>query len=214
MGMLSVDGRNHVVCHVITPWFLGAPKSCAFREILKMYLIDSAQWVELDWVSSCAEVTWVTRSNQRLLGGGKQWREMVKVMGLMWGLLREPNIGVNWWIRLKANKCYQELLCYLSFYYLLVLDPCLGLWPLRRCYQQCKRYYHRLCPDYIAGHIALIALTVLLICIALIVSVLTIYFSMSKRSKTQLISPLNHALTSDHSPGSICINPAGSSRHF
>ena len=27
-------------------------------------------------------------------------------------------------VKLKANKCYQELLCYLSSYNLLVLDPC------------------------------------------------------------------------------------------
>ena len=30
-------------------------------------------------------------------------------------------------VRLKANKCYQEFLCYLSSYNLLVLDPWSGL---------------------------------------------------------------------------------------
>ena len=36
--------------------------------------------------------------------------------------------------RLKANKYYQELLCYLSSYNLLVLDFCSGFWLSHRCY--------------------------------------------------------------------------------
>ena len=39
--MLSVDGKSHVIYHVMTPWALGNSKSCAFGEILKMCLIDS-----------------------------------------------------------------------------------------------------------------------------------------------------------------------------
>ena len=39
--MLSVNGKSHVVRHVMTSWFLGISKSCTFGETLKMCLIDS-----------------------------------------------------------------------------------------------------------------------------------------------------------------------------
>ena len=80
----------------MTPQILGVPKSCAFGKIVKMCLIDSTPWIELNWVRSRAGVTWVTKGNQRLPGRGKEWGKMVKMMGLMWGLLWEPNIGVSW----------------------------------------------------------------------------------------------------------------------
>ena len=66
-------------------------------------------------------------------------------------------------VRLKTNKCYEELLCYLFFYNLLVLDPCSGLWVLRRCYWPYNLYHPRACPDHITGYITLIALTILVI---------------------------------------------------
>ena len=67
-------------------------------------------------------------------------------------------------IRLKANKCYQKLLCYLSSYInFLNIRLCSGPWSLRNCYWQCNYYYLRGCPDCISSHIALIALTVSLI---------------------------------------------------
>ena len=39
--MLSVDRITHVIRHVMTPRVLGALKSCAFGETLKMCLIDT-----------------------------------------------------------------------------------------------------------------------------------------------------------------------------
>ena len=66
--------------------------------------------------------------------------------------------------RLKANKCYQELLYYLSSYINLPnIRLCLGLCALRKCYWQCNHYHPRGRPNCIAGHIALIALIVSLI---------------------------------------------------
>ena len=35
------ERKKSRVRHVMTPWFLGAPKSCAFGETLKMCAIDS-----------------------------------------------------------------------------------------------------------------------------------------------------------------------------
>ena len=46
--MLSIDRRSHVICHVMIPWFLGAPKSFAFGEIMNMGLIDSTPQVDLN----------------------------------------------------------------------------------------------------------------------------------------------------------------------
>ena len=67
-------------------------------------------------------------------------------------------------VRPKANKCYQELLCYLSSYInLLNIRLCSGQCSSRKCYWRCNRYHPRGCPDCIAGHIALIVLTVSLI---------------------------------------------------
>ena len=67
-------------------------------------------------------------------------------------------------VRIKANKCFQEFLCYLSSYInLLNIRFFSGLWSSRKCYWQCNQYHPRGCPPRIASHIALIALTVLLI---------------------------------------------------
>ena len=40
-GDAQRERKKSRVCHVMTPWFLGAPKSCAFGETLKMCAIDS-----------------------------------------------------------------------------------------------------------------------------------------------------------------------------
>ena len=41
MGILNVDGKSHIMRHVMIPWFLNTPKNYAFEETLKMCLIDS-----------------------------------------------------------------------------------------------------------------------------------------------------------------------------
>ena len=61
---------------------------------------------------------------------------------------------------MKAIKCYQKLLCYLSFY-INLLNIRLSAWVSGKYYWQ---YNHlRICPNCIADHIALIALNVMLI---------------------------------------------------
>ena len=45
--MLSMDKKSHGVRYVITPWFLNAPKSCVFKETLKIDLINSTPQIKL-----------------------------------------------------------------------------------------------------------------------------------------------------------------------
>ena len=82
----------------MTSWFLDAPKSCAFGKILKMCEIDSTPWVELNWMKSRTKVTcedkWLREKDNSLRV--KRRCQLV--------------------VRLKANKCYQELLSSLSSY--------------------------------------------------------------------------------------------------
>ena len=123
-------------------------------------------------------------------------------------------------VRLKANKRYQELLCYLSSYInLLNIRLCLGLWSLRKCYWQCN--HTRICPDCIADYIALI-IDLIVERIARAVSLIASlwlylcskvffafgiifinYFSSWKRHKTELSALMNYALTFHYSSGSI-----------
>ena len=45
--MLSVNGRSHVIDHVMIIRIFGTPKSCAFGKTLKKCSIDSIMQVEL-----------------------------------------------------------------------------------------------------------------------------------------------------------------------
>ena len=49
LGMLNINGRSHVMGHMIILQIFGALKSCAFGEIIKRYSIDSTSWVGLSW---------------------------------------------------------------------------------------------------------------------------------------------------------------------
>ena len=105
-----------------------------------------------------------------------------------------------------------------------------GLWFLCKCYWQCNRYQPRVCPDCIAGHIALIALLWpyrwwycfdcsdrIALAVLLIVSIwflcLEVFSAFSiifticslncERHKTEFTALINHILTSNHPSGSI-----------
>ena len=132
--------------------------------------LNSVSWVELGEVTCRGHVSYQEKS------AFTGWRGIVGRNGKSDGFNVRASLRAKHRyqliVRLKANKCYQELFCYLSSYKFLVLDSSSGLWSSCRYYWQCNRYYSRVCLDCIVGHIALIALTVSLICIALIVSVL------------------------------------------
>ena len=148
---------------------LALQRICAFGKIVKKCSIGSTPQIEL----SCTKAT--CRS-QRMSSHAKVtcrgYMELSRARGMrvaqsdlhlqMGGVITVQTLWVKRGcvlvVRLKANKCYQELLCYLSSYInLLNIRLCLGLWPSRKCYWRCNRYHPRVCPDRIAGHIALIA---------------------------------------------------------
>ena len=78
-------------------------------------------------------------------------------------------------VGLKANKCYQGLLCYLPSYINLP-NTTLFARVFGKCYWQCN--HPRVHPDCIAGHIALIA-DLIADCITLIWSIVCIISSKS-----------------------------------
>ena len=112
--MFSVDWRSHVIHHMMTPWFVSAPKSYAIGKTLKMCLIDSTPWVRLNWMRSCAGVTWVTRGNQRLLGRKKQWGVMVKVMDFNVKASSRAKCRCQLIVRLKTIEYKEDISRYLS----------------------------------------------------------------------------------------------------
>ena len=117
-------------------------------------------------VKSCAGGIWVAWGDLHLQMGG------VITVQILWVKHRCQLV-----VRLKANKCYQDLLRYLSSYInLLNIRLCLGFWPLHKCYWQ---YNHpQVCFDCIADYIALIA-DLIFDCIALVWSIVRIISSWS-----------------------------------
>ena len=113
-GILSVNWRSHMICHVMTLWIFGASKKLCFwqkREEVFNWL-NSMKWVELHkghvqgsrgevtcrWHVSCPE--WSAFTNGWSNNSADSWSQ------------RRCQLVV----RLKANKCCQELLCSLSSY--------------------------------------------------------------------------------------------------
>ena len=80
--MLSVNGKSHVVRHMVTSWFFCAPKICAFGETLKTCAIILTPWVELNW--------W---GHMRELYTGVIIKISDKVLTRT---LQESNMGVSW----------------------------------------------------------------------------------------------------------------------
>ena len=178
--ILSVNGRSHVICHVLTLQIFGAPKKLRFwQDCEEMFnWLNSTNWVELiKTTCSCQRVrsrAGVTcRGHVQGSRAGVTCRGHIQgsVTGSMWvvqgdlhlqmgGVITVQTLRVKCRcqlvVRLKANECYQELLRYLSSYInLLNIRLCSGLWPLRKCYWQCN--HPRVCPDCIDDDIALIA---------------------------------------------------------
>ena len=128
--MLSVNGRSHVIRHVLTLWIFGAPKKLYFwrnrEEVFNR--LNSRNWVELHKghvQGSSGEVT--CRGHELRSRAGATCR------GHMQGACELPGVICiyEWWsynsadslrvkrrcqlvVRLKAIECYKGLLCYLS----------------------------------------------------------------------------------------------------
>ena len=104
--MLSVNGRSHVICHVLTLRVFGAPKKLRFWQDREKVLnqLNSLSWDELHkgHVQGACELPEVICIYK--------WAEFNSADFLR--VKRRCQLVV----RLKANKCYQELLCYLSSY--------------------------------------------------------------------------------------------------
>ena len=89
---------------------LALQKSCAFSKIVKRCSINST--LQVEWIvckghmqELRAESMWIIHSNLHLQMGGVLTMQTLQVK-------RKCQLVV----RLKANKCYQELLCYLFSY--------------------------------------------------------------------------------------------------
>ena len=135
-AMLNVNGQSHVIHHVLTLRNFGALKKLHFWQNCEEVLNQLNSASELRCTKATCRGHGV-RSHAEVLCRGMQvarsdlhlWIDRVIIVRILW-VKRKCQLVV----RLKANKCYQELLCYLSSYKLLVLDPCSGFWPLRRYY--------------------------------------------------------------------------------
>ena len=106
-GDAQHEQKKSRVRHVMTPRFLGAPKSCAFEKTLKMCAIDSTPWVGFNWMRSRAKVTCKGHVQGSRVKVNEQGRKIT---------LRELERRCQFVVRLKANKYYQELLYSLSSY--------------------------------------------------------------------------------------------------
>ena len=112
--MLSVNGRSHVIRHVLTLQIFDVPKKLCFRRNREEVFnwLNSTDWVDYTkatcrdhGVRSRAGGMWVTRDDLHL------WMDGIITVQTLW-IKRRCRLVV----RLKANKCYQELLPSLSFY--------------------------------------------------------------------------------------------------
>ena len=137
--MLSVNRKRHMIRHMLTTRIFSAPKKLYLRRNCKEVFnqLNSTNWVKLHkghvqgsrdevtcrshGVRSHAGSMQIAGSDLHLQMGGVQQCRLKRRCQLV--------------VRLKTNKCYQELLCYLSSYInLLNIRLCLGLWPLHKCY--------------------------------------------------------------------------------
>ena len=158
--MLCMNEKSHVICHVLILRIFGALKKLHFQQNHKDLLnrLNSANWAELHkshMQGSQGEVTC------REHASCPKWTAFTNG----WSCNSADSLSQYRYqliVRLKANKCYHELLRYLSSSInLLVSDLCSGFWPLYRCYWWWNHPLIFL--DYINDNIALIALNLLLI---------------------------------------------------
>ena len=128
-GMLSVNGRSHVIRYVLTLRIFSAAKKLRFWQNPKKVLnqLNSANWAELhkshvqrSRVRSRARVTgWAHVQGSRgegLRAKGMRvaWRDLHLQMGGVQQL--KVKCRCQFVLKLKANKSYQELFYFLSSY--------------------------------------------------------------------------------------------------
>ena len=124
-GVLSVNGRSHVIRHVLTLRMFGAPKKLRFwRNCKEMFNgLNSTNWVELHKGQVQGVTGWVHVQGWDHVQGSRAggiwvaWSDLHLRMG---GVLTVQTLQVKrrcqLVVKLKANKCYQELLRSLSSY--------------------------------------------------------------------------------------------------
>ena len=136
-GMLSVNGRSYMIRHVLILQIFGALKKLCFWQNRKKVFNQLNFASELSYtkatckghrIRSCAGVTgwsYVQGSQDEIACKSHRIRSRVKGMRVAQGDLHLEMGEVQKWrlkhkcqlvVRLKVNKYYQKLLCYLSFY--------------------------------------------------------------------------------------------------
>ena len=122
--MLSVNGRSHMICHVLTLRIFGVSKKLRFWQNRENVFnqLNSTNWVKLHKghvQGSWGEVT-CKGHVQRLSAGDMQFARSDLHLQMGGGFNSTNSFRVKrrcqLLVRLKANKCYQGLLCYLSSY--------------------------------------------------------------------------------------------------
>ena len=121
--MLSLIGRSHVIRHVLTLRIFGTLKKLRFWQNCEEVLnwLNSASWDELhkgyvqgprDGVT-CRDHVQGSRAGDMQVARSDLYLQMGGVITVqtLWVKRRCQLV-----VRLKANKCYQGLLCYLSSY--------------------------------------------------------------------------------------------------
>ena len=112
-GMLSVNGRSHVIRHVLTLRIFGASKKLRFwqnrEEVFNR--LNSTNWIELHKGNVQGPRGEVTCRGKVTCRGHASCPGGVVTMQTLWVKHRCQLV-----VRLKTNKYYQELLCLLSSY--------------------------------------------------------------------------------------------------
>ena len=119
--MLIVNGRSDVIRHVLTLRIFGATKKLRFWQNCEEVLnrLNSASWAELhkghvQW--SRVEVTCRGEVMCRGHASCPKWFAFINRRSSRVRTLQKSKRKYQLVVRLKANKCYQELLCCLSSY--------------------------------------------------------------------------------------------------
>ena len=107
--MLNVNIRSHEMGHVMTTQIFSALKNCAFRETSKKCSINSTSQVRFSWRKVTWEITcgagvlvWLKSKSKKDKSFNQKFLRVKRRYRLM--------------VRLKAIKCIEKLLCFLSFH--------------------------------------------------------------------------------------------------
>ena len=119
--MLNVNGKSHVICHVLTLRIFGASKKLRFQQNREKVFnrLNFTNWVELHKghiQGSRDEVTCIGKVTCKRHASCSEWSAFIYGWSCNSANSSRIKYRCQLVVRLKANKCYQKLLGYLSSY--------------------------------------------------------------------------------------------------